>query len=282
MKKTNIKDKTLIVFQDKKIRRIWYNNKWYFSVVDVVQVLTDSSNPRNYWSMLKKREAEIDIQLSTNCVQLKLPSSDGKSYLTDCANTESMFRIIQSVPSKKAEPFKLWLAKVGYERIQEIENPELGQDRIKEYYELKGYPKSWIDKRLRGITIRQELTDEWKNREVKTEKEFAILTNEISKATFGKTVGEYKEFKKLKIKNRNLRDHMTDWELIFTMLGEKATTDITKTNDSKGFHECKDSAVEGGTIAGNTRKEIEQKTGKSLTSSKNYLYLAKKKELKKK
>ncbi len=164
----------LVVFQDKKIRRIWFNNEWYFSIVDVVYVLTDSDNPRNYWSMLKKREEDVGIELSTNCVQLKLPSSDGKSYLTDCANTKSLFRIIQSIPSPRAEPFKQWIAQVGYERIEEIENPELGQDRIKKYYELKGYPKEWIDKRLRGIAVRQELTDEWKNRDVKTEKEFAI------------------------------------------------------------------------------------------------------------
>ena len=168
----------LVVFQDKKIRRVWHNEEWYFSIIDVVEVLTDSSNPRNYWSMLKKRELEAGIELSTNCVQLKLEAPDGKQRQTDCANTKSLFRIIQSIPSKKAEPFKQWLAQVGYERVQEIDDPELGQDRIKEYYELKGYPKEWIDKRLRGIAIRQELTDEWKNRDIESEKEFAILTNE--------------------------------------------------------------------------------------------------------
>ena len=236
----------LVVFQDKKIRRIWHNDDWYFSVIDVVQVLTDSNNPRNYWSMLKKREECAEIKLSTNCVRLKLHSSDGKSYLTDCANTKSLFRIIQSIPSKKAEPFKKWLAQVGYERIEEIENPELGQNRIKKYYEIKGYPKEWVDKRLRGIAVRQELTDEWNDREIKSEKEFAILTNEISKATFGKTVGEYKKFKQLQKKNQNLSDHMTDLELIFTMLGEKTTTEITKERNSQGFDECKDSATEGG------------------------------------
>jgi hypothetical protein len=160
-----------------------------------------------------------------------------------------MFRIIQSIPSKKAEPFKRWLAKVGYERIQEIENPELAQDRVKDYYELKGYPADWIEKRLRGIAIRQDLTDEWKNRDIQQQKDFAILTNEISKATFGKTVGEYKKFKSLKSDNQNLKDHMTDWELILTMVGEKATTDITISKDSQGFNECKDSALDGGTIA---------------------------------
>ncbi|HIH48037.1 Bro-N domain-containing protein [Candidatus Woesearchaeota archaeon] len=261
----------LVVFQDKKIRRIWHNGEWYFSVTDVVQVLTDSDNPRNYWSMLKKREADAGIELSTNCVQLKLEAPDGKLRETDCANTKSLFRIIQSVPSKKAEPFKLWLAQVGYERIEEIENPELGQDRIKEYYEIKGYPKDWIDKRLRGIAIRQELTDEWKNREIKTEKEFAILTNEISKATFGKTVGEYKEFKQLQKNNQNLRDHMTDWELILTMFGEKATTDITKETNSTGFEECKDSANKGGNIAKRAREDLERNLGRSVVSKENFL-----------
>jgi len=190
-----------------------------------------------------------------------------------------MFRIIQSIPSKKAEPFKQWLAQVGYERIQEIENPELGQNRIKDYYELKGYPKNWIDKRLRGIAIRQELTDEWKNREVKTKEEFAILTNEISKTTFGKTVGEYKKFKDLKRKNENLRDHMTDWELILTMFGEKATTDITKETDSQGFNECKDSANKGGNIAKRARLDLEQNIGRSVITKNNFL--SKKKDKKK-
>ena len=262
---------SLVVFQDKKIRRILHNGEWYFSIIDIVQVLTDSDNPRNYWSMLKKREADAGIELSTNCVQLKLEAPDGKLRETDCANTKSMFRIIQSIPSKKAEPFKLWLAQVGYERIEEIENPELGQDRIKEYYELKGYPKDWIDKRLRGIAIRQELTDEWKNRDIKTEQEFAILTNEISKATFGKTVGEYKEFKQLQKKNQNLRDHMTDWELILTMFGEKATTDITKEKDSQGFEECKESANLGGNIAKRAREDLEKNLGRSVISKENFL-----------
>ena len=174
-------NKSLIVFQDKKIRRIWHNDEWYFSVVDVIEVLTDSPNPNNYWKVLKHREK----QLVTICNQLKLQSSDGKYYKTDCVNTKNAFRLIQSIPSPKAEPFKQWLAQLGKDRIDEIENPELAQDRVKKYYELKGYPKEWIDKRLRGITIRQELTEEWKNREVKGQKEFAILTNEISKATFG-------------------------------------------------------------------------------------------------
>ena len=260
----------LVVFQDRKIRRMWYDDEWYFSVVDVIAVLTDSPTPRQYWGKMKNREFK-SLELSPIWVQLKLSSSDGKQYLTDCANTKSLFRIIQSIPSKRAEPFKKWLAQVGYERIEEIENPELGQVRIKNYYELKGYPKDWIDKRLRGIAIRQELTDEWKNREIKTEEEFAILTNEISKATFGKTVGEYKEFKKLQKKNQNLRDHMTDWELILTMIGEKATTDITIEKDSQGFEECKDSANKGGSIAKRTREDIEKNLGKSIISKKNFI-----------
>jgi NAD-dependent DNA ligase len=211
---------------------------------------------------------------------LKLLAEDGKLRETDCANTKTMFRIIQSIPSKKAEPFKQWLAKVGYERVQEIENPELAQDRVKKYYELKGYPKDWIDKRLRGIAIRQELTDEWKQRNVGGGKEFSILTNEISKATFDKTIKQYKDFKGLVTKNQNLRDNMTDWELILTMVGEKSTTDITDAKDSQGFNECKDSAVEGGTIAKHTREEIEEKTGKKIVSKENYVGLTGKKMIK--
>jgi len=184
----------LIVFENKKIRRIWHGDEWWFSVVDVVEALTDSPTPRQYWGKIKQREF-IDIQLSPIWVQLKLESSDGKKYETDCANTEGMFRIIQSIPSPKAEPFKRWLAKVGYERVQEIENPEIAQERMKALYEQKGYPKDWIDKRLRGMAIRQNLTDEWKERGVEGERDFAILTAEISRATFGMTPQEYKEFK---------------------------------------------------------------------------------------
>ncbi|MFH1431971.1 MAG: Bro-N domain-containing protein [archaeon] len=191
----------LVVFQGNKIRRIWHESEWYFSVVDIVAVLTDSANPNNYWKVLKHRES----QLVTICNQLKLPSADGKYYGTDCVNTRNAFRLIQSIPSKKAEPFKQWLAKVGYERVQEIENPELAQARMKQIYEQKGYSKGWIEKRLRGIAVRQELTEEWKTRGVNSSIEFAILTNEISKATFGKTVEEYKQHKSLK--KENLRDH---------------------------------------------------------------------------
>lgn len=261
----------LVVFQDKKIRRIWHNEEWYFSIVDIIAVLTGSIDPTAYWRKLKQRLKEEGNETVTNCHALKMSAPDGKMRLTDVGTTKEIFRLIQSIPSKKAEPFKIWLAQVGYERIEEIENPELGQDRIKEYYELKGYPKEWIDKRLRGIAVRQELTDEWKNRDIKSEKEFAILTNEISKATFGKTVGEYKEFKQLQKKNQNLRDHMTDWELILTLVGEKATTDITKENNSQDFEECKDSANKGGNIAKRTRKDIEKNIGKSIVSKENFL-----------
>ena len=261
-------DNSLAIFQDKKIRRIWHDDKWFFSVVDVVEVLTDSPTPRQYWGKVKDREF-IALELSPIWVQLKLIAEDGKLRETDCANTEALFRIIQSIPSPKAEPFKLWLAKVGYERVQEIENPELAQERMKKLYELKGYSKEWVEKRLRGIAIRQELTDEWKNRGVSKDVEFAILTNEISKATFGKTVEEYKELKELK--RENLRDHMDDLELIFTMLGEAATTRITKVKDTVGLEENKVAARQGGEVAGNARKELEEKTGESVLTANNFL-----------
>lgn len=276
------KENALVVFEGKNVRRLWHKEEWHFSVIDVVAILTDSPDPNNYWKVLKFRLKKEGNESVTNCNQLKMQSSDGKFYLTDVGNTEQILRLVQSIPSKKAEPFKRWLAQVGYERIQEIENPELAQDRAKGYYELKGYPKDWIEKRLRGIAIRQDLTDEWKKRGVEEQKDFAILTNEISKATFGKTVGEYKQFKGLEGQNQNLRDHMTDWELILNMIGEKATTDITIAKDAKGFPELKYTAKEGGDIAKSTRKELEQKIGKSIISGENYLYLDKKnkKELK--
>ena len=259
------KDKTLSVFQNKEIRKIWHNNEWYFSVVDTIQALTDSPSPRQYWGVLKGRES----QLLTFCLQLKLPASDGKYYETDCANTEGIFRIIQSIPSPKAEPFKLWLAKVGYERVQEIQDPELAQKRMKELYRQKGYSDEWIEKRVRGIAIRQELTDEWKDRGVTQEKDFAILTNEISKATFGKTVEEYKKYKSLN--KENLRDHMDELELIFNMLGEKVTTEITKHKDDHKFGELSKSAKEGGGVAGRARKDTERKIGRKIVSNENYL-----------
>jgi len=260
----------IVVFESKKIRRVWHNEEWYFSVVDVVEALTDSPTPRQYWGKVKQR-AFIDLQLSPIWIQLKLESADGKKYASDCANTKGMFRIIQSIPSPKAEPFKLWLAQVGYDRIQEIENPELAQQRMKELYELKGYPKDWIDKRLRGIAIRQNLTDEWKERGIESERDFAILTAEISKATFGITPSEYKTMKGLTKKNQNLRDHMTDLELIFTMLGEKVTTEISKKEKPDTFDKSKTVARRGGRVAGTARKETEKELGRSIVTNQNFL-----------
>lgn len=239
-----------------------------------------STIPKRYWSDLKSKLQQEGFEPYDKIVQLKLIAEDGKLRLTDCANTKSLLRIIQSIPSKKAEPFKKWLAQVGYERIQEIENPELGQNRIREYYKLKGYSEAWIEKRIRGIAIRQELTDEWKDREINTNQEFAILTDEISKATFGKTTKEYKEFKSIQKKNKNLRDHMNDWELIFTMFGEKATTDITQIKDSQGLKECKDSANQGGNIAKRARKDLEKNLGKTIITKESPLTYQKKKQLK--
>ncbi|GFO96741.1 phage antirepressor protein [groundwater metagenome] len=220
----------LVVFEGAKIRRIWHDEQWFFSVIDIIKILTDSPTPRQYWGKIKDREF-AQLELSPIWVQLKLPAEDGKLRFTDCVNTRNAFRLVQSIPSKKAEPFKQWLAKVGYERVQEIENPELAQERIKQLYEQKGYSQEWIEKRVRGIAIRQELTDEWKERGIDQNLEFAILTNEISKATFGKTVEEYKNHKNLK--KENLRDHMNDLELIFTMLGEKVTTEITRSKNAE-------------------------------------------------
>lgn len=262
-------DNALVVFQDKKIRRTWFKEEWWFSVVDIIRVLTESPDPRNYWKVLKHRLTQEGSELVTKCNQLKLAASDGKYYHTDCANTESILRLIQSIPSPKAEPFKLWLAKVGSERVQEIENPELAQKRMKDIYKAKGYSEDWIEKRVRGITIRDELTDEWKKRDVKTDREYAILTAEISKATFGMTPSEYKDFKGLK--RENLRDHMNDLELIFNMLGEASTTRIARNKNAQGFPENKDAAFEGGIVAGVARKELEQRSKEKVASSENYL-----------
>jgi len=263
-------NKGIVLFQGKKVRRIWHNDEWYFSVVDMIEVLTDSADASDYWYRLKQRELECSgIELSTFCRELKLKAEDGKMRLRDCANTENALRIIQSIPSRNAEPFKRWLARVGYERIKEIEDPQLAQERMKWLYEKKGYSREWIEKRLRGIAIRQELTDEWKQRGVEENIEFAILTNEISKATFGKTVDEYKEHKGLK--RENLRDHMDELELIFTMLGEKVTTEIAKSKDAQGFKENNKAAREGGNVAGHARKEAEKKIGRTVVSSGNYL-----------
>jgi prophage antirepressor-like protein len=265
----------IVVFESRKIRRVWHHDEWYFSVVDVVEALTDSPTPRQYWGKVKQREF-IDLQLSPIWVQLKLESADGKKYATDCANTESMFRIIQSVSSPKAEPFKRWLARVGYERVQEIENPEIAQERMKELYEQKGYPKDWIDKRLRGIAIRQNLTDEWKERGIQGEQDYAILTAEISKATFGLTPSEYKDLKGLTRKNQNLRDHMDDLELIFTMLGERVTSEISHKEKPDTFDKSKTVAKRGGNVAGTARKETEKELGRSIVTNRNYFPESKK------
>ena len=266
-----MKDNKPIVFQDKTIRRTSVNDEWFFSVVDVVAALTDSPNPGAYWRKLKQRLAAEGSQVVTFCHGLKLPAPDGKMRTTDCANVKGIFRIIQSIPSPKAEPFKQWLAQVGYDRVLEIENPELAQERMKELYEQKGYPKDWIDKRLRGIAIRQNLTDEWKERGITEERDFAILTAEISKATFGMTPSAYKAYKGLESPNQNLRDHMTDLELIFTMLGERVTTELSKQERPSSMPGHKSVARRGGRVAGNARKETEKELGRSIISSENYL-----------
>ena len=254
------------LFESKQVRSTWNEaeQKWYFSVIDVIEILTESNNPRRYWSDLKiKLQKEGYTQLYEIIVQLKLESTDGKKYTTDCADSKSLLRIIQSIPSPKAEPFKLWLAQVGSDRLDEIENPELATQRSRELYKLKEYPDDWIEKRMRSIAIREELTDEWKTRGVKEQKEYAILTAEISKATFGLTPAEYKKVKGLK--SQNLRDHMNDLELIFSMLGEASTTAIVKTKNPKGFVENKIVTNQGGSVAGKARIDLEKKTGKKLS-----------------
>jgi len=260
----------LAVFKGEKIRRVIYKNEWWFSVVDVVGVLTGSENPRDYWYKMKIREkSESEIELSTICRQLKLEAPDGKLRQTDCANTEGIFRIIQSIPSPKAEPFKRWLAKVGYERVKEIEDPELATKRTRALYTAKGYSEDWIEKRMRGIAIREELTDEWQKRGVQEQRDYAILTAEICNAAFDMTPAEYKKYKKLN--RENLRDHMNDLELIFSMLGEASTTEIARNKDAQGFGENKEAAVQGGDVAGKARRDLEKKSGKKVASRNNYL-----------
>ena len=260
----------IAIFKGKAVRKTIYKNEWWFSIIDVVAVLTDSNIPRRYWSDLKiKLKKEGFGELYEKIVQLKLEAPDGKLRETDCANTETIFRIIQTIPSPKAEPFKRWLARVGYERIQEIEDPELATKRTRALYKAKGYSDAWIEKRMRGIVIREELTDEWKKRQVGGDREYAILTAEISQATFGMTPSQYKKFKNLN--RENLRDHMNDLELIFSMLGEASTTEIAKNKDAQGFIPNKKAAKEGGTVAGNARRELEQKSGKKVSIKQNYL-----------
>ncbi|MBU4245858.1 MAG: BRO family protein [Nanoarchaeota archaeon] len=262
------KSSKLALFEGKQIRKTWHNNEWWFVLEDIVFALTDSKDPKQYIQKMKQRDEPLSQGWVQIVLTLEIETFGGKQKM-NCVSTQGAFRIIQSIPSLRAEPFKLWLAKVGYERIQEIENPELAQDRMKQLYEQKGYSKEWIEKRLRGIAIRQELTDEWKQRGVEQNLEFAILTNEISKATFGKTVDEYRKHKNLS--KENLRDHMNDLELIFTMLGEKVTTEITKSKDAENFVECKTAANDGGTVAGNARKDAENRIGHSVVSNENYL-----------
>ena len=267
---TNIK-----LFQGNKIRSKWNEEEgqWYFSIVDVVEALTDSNDPKQYIKKMRSRDEALNLNWGTICTPVEMIALDGKRRMVQAAHVKGLFRIIQSIPSPKAEPFKQWLAQVGYERVLEIENPELAQERMKELYEKKGYPKDWIDKRLRGIAIRQNLTDEWKRRGITTEQDYAILTAEISKATFGMTPAEYKEFKGLtnKNKNQNLRDHMDDLELIFTMLGERVTTEISQKEDPETFEESKKIAKRGGNVAGVARKETEKELGRSVSNPNNYL-----------
>lgn len=265
----------IVVFNDQQIRRVMHNDEWFYSVIDIISTLTDSKTPKRYWSDLKiKLTKEEEFQLYDFIVQLKFKAADGKKYSTDCANAEGIFRIIQSIPSHKAEPFKRWLAQVGYERVKEIDDPELASQRARTIYKAKGYSYAWIEKRMRGIQIRDELTDEWKNRGVTESRDFGILTAEICKATFGVTPSEYKQHKALK--RENLRDHMTDLELIFTMLGEASTTAIARTQDAQGFKENKTAAQRGGSVAGEARKDLESKTGEKIVSKENYLHLSQK------
>lgn len=261
------------LFQEKKIRSVWNEEEqqWYFSVVDVVGVLTDSVNPTDYLKKMRKRDEELATYLGTTCPQVEMVTDTGKKRKTLAANVQALFRIIQSIPSPKAETFKLWLAQVGYERVQEIENPELAQERMKELYEQKGYPKDWIDKRLRGIAIRQNLTDEWKERGITEKSDYAILTAEISRATFGLTPSDYKIYKGLTKKNQNLRDHMSDLELIFTMLGERVTTEISQKEKPDTFTKSKQVAQRGGNVAGVAREQAEKELGRSVVSPENFL-----------
>ncbi len=270
-KEIKISENSITVFQEKTIRRTWHNEEWWFSVVDVCGVLTESADAGAYWRKLKQRLAAEGSEVVTNCHGLKLEAPDGKQRVTDCANTEGLLRIIQSIPSPKAEPFKRWLAQVGYQRIQEIENPELAMGRMQDLYEKKGYPKEWIDKRLRGIAVRQDLTGEWKERGVASSKEFAILTNEIMQGAFDLKVDEYKQVKSLV--RENLRDHMTDIELILTMLAEATTTKLHRDRDTKGMEPLKKDAKDGGAVAGRTRKDIEQQSGKPVISAENFKQL---------
>ncbi len=267
------------IFRNKKIRKAIYKNEWWFSVSDVIEALTDTVDVRDYIKKIKKRDIGLNVYWGTNCPLLEMTAKDGRKRKITSANTEGIFRIIQSIPSPKAEPFKRWLAKVGYERVQEIEDPELATKRTRILYKLKGYSENWIEKRMRGIAIREELTDEWQKRGVKEQKEYEILTAEISKATFGVTPSEYKKLKGLK--RQNLRDHMDDLELIFNMLGERVTTEISQQEKPDTFVKNKKVAERGGSVAGNARKQTEKELGRPIVSKENYLESRKVKQLKK-
>ncbi len=264
----------IAVFQEQTIRRTWHHEEWWFAVADVVAVLAESTNPSDYIKKMRLRDKELAQGWGQIVTPLRIETEGGVQRV-NCANTEGLFRIIQSIPSPRAEPFKRWLAQVGYERVKEIENPELASARARELYQAKGYPQAWIEKRLRSIAVRGELTDEWKVRGVAEGREYAILTAEIARATFGITPGAHSRLKGLgKVKTgNNLRDHMTDLELIFTMLGEASTTEIARNKDAQGFDDNRDAAKQGGTVAGNARKELEAKSGKPVVSRANYLGL---------
>lgn len=263
------------LFQSNKIRSVWNEEEeqWYFSVVDVVGALTDSSNPTDYLKKLRRRDEELANYIGTKCPQVNMMTQSGKMRRTLASNAKGILRIIQSIPSPKAEPFKQWLAQVGAERIAEIENPELAQKRIRNIYQAKGYSDEWIEQRMRGIAIRDTLTDEWKKRGIKEGREYAILTAEISKATFGLTPNEYKKYKGLERPTENLRDHMTDLELLFSALGEASATEIAKTHNSYGMRENTEAAKEGGKIAGDARRALEKKSGRKVVSKTNYKQL---------
>lgn len=269
---TNMSDKTtsIVLFEQKAVRRLWDENadRWFFSIIDIVEVLTGSTIPKRYWSDLKIKLKDEGFQLYDKIVQLKFMAKDGKKYATDCANTETILRLIQSIPSPKAEPFKQWLAKVGYERLKEIEDPEIAIHRAGEYYRKKGYSEAWIAQRMKSIEIRHELTTEWKNRGIE-KPEYAILTDDITEAWAGMKTQQYKKVKALK--SQNLRDHMTNLELVLNMLGEVSTTEIARKRDAKGLVENRKAAWQGGSVAGHARKEIESRTGRPVISSGNFL-----------
>lgn len=267
----------IAIFKGKSIRKVIHRKEWWFSILDIIQIITDSPHPKTYWAKMKERDKAL-FEPFPFWEQLKLPAEDGKMRETDCANTEGLLRIIQNIPSSKVEPLKRWLAKVGYERIQEVENPELASKRTRLLYKLKGYPEEWIEMRMRGIAIREELTDEWQKRGAIYKQDYEILTAEISQATFGLKPNEYKKIKGLK--RENLRDHMDDFELILTMLGERTTKEIHKTKDSNGIQRLKDDARRGGEVAGTARKQIERRIGRPVISEKNFLKSNNRKKIK--